>query len=108
MSQGSRYSKIIPASGNWYLLVKSNEEVKTSDAIYPIAAWAECEDGKIIGLSNVGKYQPAELFSPPPGFTCFYLLLLARRRVNKRAKRAHRTLSELIKALQQTFTECLR
>lgn len=73
MSQGSKYSKIIPASGNWYLLVKGKEELKTTDAIYPIAAWAECEDGRIIGLSNVGKYQPAELFSPPPGFTCFYL-----------------------------------
>ncbi|WP_395301615.1 hypothetical protein [Enterobacter mori] len=76
MSQGtssSRYSKIIPATGNWYLLVKGKEEVQTSDAIYPIAAWAEDGDGRIIGLSNVGKFQPAELFSPPPGFNCFYL-----------------------------------
>lgn len=73
MSQSKRFSKIIPASGNWYLLVKANKETETTDAIYPIAVWAECEDGRIIGLSNVGKYQPAELFSPPPGFTCFYL-----------------------------------
>lgn len=76
MSQGtssSRYSKIIPATGNWYLLVKGKEEVQTSDAIYPIAAWAEDVDGRIIGLSNVGKFQPAELFSPPPGFNCLYL-----------------------------------
>lgn len=73
MSQSKRFSKIIPASGSWYLLVKANKETETTDAIYPIAVWAECEDGRVIGLSNVGKYQPAELFSPPPGFTCFYL-----------------------------------
>ncbi|EMN5247144.1 hypothetical protein ACVWWU_000260 [Pantoea sp. PA1] len=73
MPQGSRYSKIIPAVGNWYLFVQGKEELKTSDAIYPIAAWAESDDGKIVGLSNVGKYQPAELYSPPPGFTCYYL-----------------------------------
>ncbi|AYH00881.1 hypothetical protein F6Q07_21730 [Pectobacterium parmentieri] len=73
MSNDSRYTKIIPAVGNWYLLVKANKETKTQDSIYPIAAWAECNDGRIIGLSNAGKYQPAELFSPPPGFTCLYL-----------------------------------
>lgn len=73
MSEGSRYTKIIPASGNWYLLVKGKEELKTSDAIYPVAVWAECEDGRIIGLSNAGKYQPAALYSPPPGFECYYL-----------------------------------
>lgn len=73
VTSSSRYSKIIPAAGNWYLFVKGKEEVQTSDAIYPIAVWAEDGEGRIIGLSNVGKYQPAELFSPPPGFDCLYL-----------------------------------
>lgn len=28
MPQGSRYSKIIPAVGNWYLFVQGKEELK--------------------------------------------------------------------------------
>ncbi|HCJ7725295.1 TPA: hypothetical protein NV432_002829 [Citrobacter freundii] len=73
MSNGSPYVKIIPATGKWYLLVEGDKNVEVADGIYPIAAWAELSDGKIVGLSNVGKYQPAELFTPPPGFKCRYL-----------------------------------
>lgn len=74
MSEKSRFTKIIPVSGKWYLHVEGNEEIGTTDGIYPIAAWGECgSDGSIVGLSTVGKYQPAELIGPPPGFKCHYL-----------------------------------
>lgn len=74
MTVKNRFRKIIPVSGKWYLYVKGDKSVDTSDAIYPIAAWAECEsDGTIIGLSTVGKYNPAQLMGPPPGFKCYYL-----------------------------------
>ncbi|UJQ25861.1 hypothetical protein L2D04_19935 (plasmid) [Pantoea agglomerans] len=74
MSLKSRFSKIIPVSGKWYLLVKGEKSVNGSDAIYPIAAWGECEsDGTIIGLSTINKSHPAQLMGPPPGFKCYYL-----------------------------------
>ena len=74
MSEKSRFTKIVPVAGKWYLYVEGGEGSETTDAIYPIAAWGECStDGSIIGLSTIGKYQPAELMGPPPGFKCYYL-----------------------------------
>ncbi|MBV4366274.1 hypothetical protein [Erwinia phyllosphaerae] len=70
----SRFSKIVPVSGKWYLFVEGDKSVNTSDAVYPIAAWGECEsDGTIVGLSTVSKLNPAQLVGPPSEFKCYYL-----------------------------------
>ncbi len=38
MSEKSRFTKIVPVAGKWYLYVEGGKGSETTDAIYPIAA----------------------------------------------------------------------
>jgi len=64
--------KYVSATGDWYFIhpASETENNKSKANIFPVAVWAENDDGEMIGLiGNVESKEgssPTKLISPPP------------------------------------------